>query len=61
MKCSTPPPQSLERRELVELEGVQNPKVLVESTKASTHLEVNSIFHAAIVELLWLVYSSDLM
>ncbi len=42
------PPQSPKRGELVELEGIQNPKVLIESTKAATHLEVNSIFHNVI-------------
>jgi hypothetical protein len=42
------PPQSPKRGQLVELEGIQNLKVLVENTEASTHLEVNSIFHVVI-------------
>jgi len=42
------PPQSPKKGELVELEGIQSSKTLVESTKASTHLEVDSIFHATV-------------
>ncbi len=42
------PPQSPKKGELVELEGIQSFKVLVESTKACTHLEVDFICHATI-------------
>jgi hypothetical protein len=37
-------------------EGIQNPKILIESTKAYFHLKVNSISHVVIVQQLWLMY-----